>query len=43
MAELSSTLLYAAFFLYLVATVLFGGAIKQKKDKWKRNKVNGHF
>lgn len=36
MAELSSTLLYAAFFLYLVATVLFGGAIKQKKGQMEK-------
>ncbi|MBP3039015.1 c-type cytochrome biogenesis protein CcsB [Bacillaceae bacterium Marseille-Q3522] len=31
MAALSSNLLYAAFLLYLIATVSFGGAIKQVK------------
>ncbi len=31
MVSLSSNLLYAAFILYLIATVVFGGAIKQKK------------
>jgi len=36
MAELSGNLLYAAFFLYLVATVLFGGAIKQKKGQTEK-------
>ncbi|OAH55926.1 MULTISPECIES: c-type cytochrome biogenesis protein CcsB [Bacillaceae] len=30
LAGLSSTLLYAAFLLYLVATVFFGGSIRQK-------------
>lgn len=32
MAELSSNLLYAAFILYLVATFVFGGAIRDKKS-----------
>lgn len=32
MAELSSNLLFIAFVLYLIATLFFGGAIKQKKD-----------
>ncbi len=31
MVSLSSNLLYAAFILYLIAVVVFGGAIKQKK------------
>ncbi|PEZ82178.1 MULTISPECIES: c-type cytochrome biogenesis protein CcsB [unclassified Bacillus (in: firmicutes)] len=31
MAELSSNFLYAAFLLYLVATFLFGGSIKDKR------------
>ncbi|PLR99790.1 c-type cytochrome biogenesis protein CcsB [Bacillus sp. T33-2] len=31
MVELSSNLLYAAFILYLSATLFFGGAIKQKR------------
>ncbi|MGX1900838.1 c-type cytochrome biogenesis protein CcsB [Thermolongibacillus altinsuensis] len=33
MAQLSSTLLYIAFVLYLVATFFFGGAIRDKKAK----------
>ncbi|WP_108672297.1 c-type cytochrome biogenesis protein CcsB [Peribacillus acanthi] len=33
MAELSSNLLYIAFILYLIATFLFGGAIKIKKPE----------
>ncbi|MFS0863508.1 c-type cytochrome biogenesis protein CcsB [Fredinandcohnia sp. 179-A 10B2 NHS] len=32
MAELSSNLLYGAFILYLVATFVFGGAIRDKKS-----------
>ncbi|WP_453995328.1 c-type cytochrome biogenesis protein CcsB [Bacillus nitroreducens] len=32
MAELSSNLLYAAFLLYLVATFIFGGAIRDNKS-----------
>ena len=40
MAELSSNLLYAAFILYLIATFLFGGAIKDKRgaEEKKQNK-----
>ena len=38
MVQLSSTLLYVAFVLYLVATFFFGGAIRPKKregvDRW---------
>lgn len=33
MAQISSNLLYAAFIFYLVATFLFGGAIKDKQTK----------
>ncbi|MFC0271544.1 c-type cytochrome biogenesis protein CcsB [Metabacillus herbersteinensis] len=33
MAELSSTLLYIAFILYLIATFLFGGSIRDKRNK----------
>ena len=43
MAELSSNLLYAAFILYLIATFLFGGSIKDKRgaeekeqNKWAK-------
>ncbi|MFT4413146.1 c-type cytochrome biogenesis protein CcsB [Fredinandcohnia humi] len=32
MAELSSNLLYAAFIIYLIATFVFGGAIRDKKN-----------
>ena len=32
MAEWSGNLLYTAFFLYLIATFLFGGSIKVKKE-----------
>jgi cytochrome c-type biogenesis protein CcsB len=32
-AQLSSTLLYIAFILYLVATFFFGGAIRDKKER----------
>ncbi|RHW41209.1 c-type cytochrome biogenesis protein CcsB [Neobacillus notoginsengisoli] len=36
MAELSSNLLYIAFILYLIATLLFGGSIKTgEKSKWR--------
>ncbi|MGE7759405.1 c-type cytochrome biogenesis protein CcsB [Peribacillus sp. NPDC097895] len=40
MAEVSSNFLYAAFLLYLVATFLFGGAIKDKRgaEEKKQNK-----
>ncbi|MEC0344507.1 c-type cytochrome biogenesis protein CcsB [Peribacillus frigoritolerans] len=40
MAELSSNLLYAAFILYLIATFLFGGSIKDKRgaEEKKQNK-----
>ncbi|WP_342602198.1 c-type cytochrome biogenesis protein CcsB [Peribacillus sp. FSL E2-0159] len=33
MAELSSNFLYAAFLLYLIATFLFGGSIKDKRGE----------
>lgn len=43
MAELSGNLLYASFFMYLLATFLFGGSIKEKKggeekvqNKWAK-------
>ncbi|MDF0726175.1 c-type cytochrome biogenesis protein CcsB [Cytobacillus sp. S13-E01] len=41
MAELSSNLLYVAFILYLIATFVFGGSIRDKKstsnvNKWAR-------
>ncbi|WP_110927567.1 c-type cytochrome biogenesis protein CcsB [Bacillus massiliglaciei] len=40
MAELSSNFLYASFILYLIATFLFGGSIKEKKgsEEQKQNK-----
>ncbi|MEH6945911.1 c-type cytochrome biogenesis protein CcsB [Bacillus sp. JJ634] len=40
MAELSGNLLYASFFLYLIATFLFGGSIQDKKgaEEKKQNK-----
>lgn len=40
MAELSSNLLYAAFIIYLIATFLFGGSIKDKRgaEEKKQNK-----
>ncbi|MFD9626820.1 c-type cytochrome biogenesis protein CcsB [Peribacillus muralis] len=40
MAEISSNFLYAAFLLYLVATFLFGGSIKDKRgaEEKKQNK-----
>ncbi|MFD3446153.1 c-type cytochrome biogenesis protein CcsB [Microbacteriaceae bacterium 4G12] len=34
MAQLSSNFLFAAFILYLVATLFFGGAIREKGKKW---------
>lgn len=40
MVSLSSNLLYASFFLYLAATVLFAGAIKDKKAKAKETGQN---
>lgn len=36
MVELSGNLLFTAFLLYLVATFIFAGAIKQKKDEAKK-------
>ncbi len=33
LAQLSSNLLYAAFIIYLIATLLFGGSIRSKKDQ----------
>lgn len=40
MADLSGNLLYAAFFLYLIATFIFGGSIKDKRgaEEKKQNK-----
>jgi len=32
-AELSSTLLYIAFILYLIGTFFFGGSIRDKRGK----------
>ncbi|WP_020059645.1 c-type cytochrome biogenesis protein CcsB [Bacillus sp. 123MFChir2] len=34
MVEISSNFLFTAFILYLVATLFFGGAIKEKGRKW---------
>ena len=34
MVEISSNFLFTAFVLYLVATLFFGGAIKEKGRKW---------
>ncbi|MGG2066415.1 MULTISPECIES: c-type cytochrome biogenesis protein CcsB [unclassified Bacillus (in: firmicutes)] len=34
MVEISSSFLFAAFVLYLIATLFFGGAIKEKGRKW---------
>ncbi|MCP1123135.1 c-type cytochrome biogenesis protein CcsB [Bacillus sp. 3103sda1] len=34
MVEISSNFLFAAFVLYLIATLFFGGAIKEKGRKW---------
>ncbi|MCM3597006.1 c-type cytochrome biogenesis protein CcsB [Metabacillus idriensis] len=36
MAALSSNLLFAAFILYLAATFLFGGAIRDKRKEYKK-------
>lgn len=36
MVELSGNLLFTAFLLYLVATFIFAGAIKQKKDEARK-------
>ena len=36
MVALSGNLLYAAFLLYLVATFLFGGAIRDKKKQYEK-------
>ncbi|RAK22221.1 cytochrome c-type biogenesis protein CcsB [Anoxybacillus vitaminiphilus] len=38
-AQLSSTLLYIAFVLYLLGTVFFGGAIRDKKAKRSTNRA----
>lgn len=38
MAQLSSNLLLAAFFIYLLATVVFAASIKDKKGETKENK-----
>ncbi|TDL92983.1 c-type cytochrome biogenesis protein CcsB [Vibrio vulnificus] len=40
MAELSSNLLYAAFILYLIATFLFGGSIKDKRGAEEKKQNN---
>ncbi|WP_336864502.1 c-type cytochrome biogenesis protein CcsB [Peribacillus frigoritolerans] len=40
MAELSSNLLYAAFILYLIATFLFGGSIKDKRGAEEKEQNN---
>lgn len=34
MAQISSNFLFAAFILYLIATLFFGGAIREKGKKW---------
>ena len=34
MVQISSNFLFAAFILYLIATLFFGGAIKEKGHKW---------
>lgn len=34
MAEISSNFLFAAFILYLIGTLFFGGAIREKGKKW---------
>jgi ABC-type transport system involved in cytochrome c biogenesis permease subunit len=34
MVQISSNFLFAAFILYLIATLFFGGAIKEKGNKW---------
>ncbi|OQM45092.1 c-type cytochrome biogenesis protein CcsB [Anoxybacillus sp. UARK-01] len=38
MAQLSSTLLYIAFVLYLIGTFFFGGTIRDKKDRPQTNR-----
>ena len=44
MAELSGNLLYTAFFLYLIATFLFGGSIKVKtRRRGKETKQMGYI
>ena len=40
MVSLSSNLLYIAFILYLIATLFFGGAIKEKKVVRERIALN---
>ncbi|MDZ5471156.1 c-type cytochrome biogenesis protein CcsB (plasmid) [Bacillus sp. 31A1R] len=40
MVTLSANLLYIAFFLYLIAVPLFGGAIRQKKNLKNNDKPN---
>ncbi|HZG70317.1 MAG TPA: hypothetical protein VEY51_02190, partial [Chondromyces sp.] len=40
LAQWSSNLLYTAFILYLVATFLFGGSIRAKKEGEQKNKSN---
>ncbi|WP_428908971.1 c-type cytochrome biogenesis protein CcsB [Niallia sp. Krafla_26] len=40
MASLSSNLLFTAFILYLVATLFFGGAIKDKRSTQESKKMN---
>ncbi|OEH93650.1 c-type cytochrome biogenesis protein CcsB [Bacillus solimangrovi] len=39
MADISSTLLYVAFVIYLIATAFFGGAIRDKHSQAKTNKA----
>ncbi len=34
MVQISSNFLFAAFILYLIATLFFGGSIKEKGHKW---------
>ncbi|RCW41125.1 c-type cytochrome biogenesis protein CcsB [Paenibacillus prosopidis] len=36
MIALSSNLLYAAFFLYLISTLLFGGAIRDRRKQYEK-------
>ena len=40
LVNLSSNLLYIAFVLYLIATLIFGGAIKDKRHHEEKNKLN---
>lgn len=40
MVAISSNLLYTAFILYLIATLLFGGAIRSKKDFEEKKGTN---